>query len=266
MEGVLAAEPAIRLSCFVAVLAACAVGEWWAPRRAVPMARAARWPANLLVAALNQALTRVLLPVSAVLLAASLQHGDGLLARLDWPGWLELVLAVVLLDFAIYLQHVVYHALPLLWRFHRMHHADVAFDVTTGVRFHPLSVLLSAAIKLMVVYLVAPSPLAVIVFEVLLNATSLFNHSNLAIPERLDRVLRMVVVTPDMHRVHHSCDPSERNHNFGFNFPWWDRLLGTYLAEPALGHERMQVGLERFRAEGERRLGRMLTQPFREAP
>ncbi len=265
MDAAFSAEPIIRLTCFAVVLAACALGELWAPRRPVALARAQRWPANLFVAALNQALTRVLLPVSAVLLAASLQDGGGLLARLDWPPWVELLLAVVLLDFAIYLQHVLYHALPLLWRFHRMHHADVAFDVTTGVRFHPLSVLLSAAIKLMVVYLIAPTPLAVMIFEVLLNATSLFNHANLAIPVPVDRVLRTIVVTPDMHRVHHSADPAEMNHNFGFNFPWWDRFLGTYLAQPALGHEGMEVGLPTFRAAAERRLGRMLTQPFREA-
>lgn len=265
MDAVLAAEPAIRLACFVAVMGACALAEWRAPRRRSAVARAARWPANLLVAGLNQALTRLLLPVSAVLLAASLQESGGLFAHLVWPAWLEVILAVVLLDFAIYLQHVVYHALPLLWRFHCMHHADLVVDVTTGVRFHPVSVLLSAAIKLMVVYLIAPSPLAVMVFEVLLNATSLFNHANLAIPTRIERILRTVVVTPDMHRVHHSMDPAEMNHNFGFNFPWWDRLLGTYLPQPALGHEEMQVGLPRFRSDDERRLGRMLTQPFREA-
>ncbi len=265
MDAVLVAEPMVRLGCFAAVLGACAIGECWAPRRAVAAARAVRWPANLSVAALNQVLTRVVLPVSAVLLAATQQQGGGLFARLDWPGWIELALAVVLLDLAIYLQHVMYHALPLLWRFHRMHHADVVFDVTTGVRFHPLSVLLSAAIKLMAVYLIAPAPLAVMIFEVLLNATSLFNHSNLAIPAGVERALRRVVVTPDMHRVHHSSDPAEMNHNFGFNFPWWDRLFGTYLAQPALGHERMRIGLPGFRAGREQRLGRMLTQPFREA-
>ena len=179
------------------------------------------------------------------------------------PPWVEVFGAVLILDLAIYLQHLVYHAVPVLWRFHRMHHADIEFDVTTGIRFHPLSVLLSGFIKLGAVLAIGASPMAVLAFEVLLNATSLFNHSNLRIPPAVDRVLRLVVVTPDMHRVHHSSDSDEVNRNFGFNFPWWDRMFRTYRAQPALGHREMVVGLDGFRQLRELRLDRMLSQPFR---
>jgi len=171
---------------------------------------------------------------------------------------------VIVLDLAIYLQHVLFHAVPVLWRLHRMHHADLEFDVSTGVRFHPIEILLSMGIKLGVVAALGTPAVAVLVFEVLLNATSMFNHGNVRLPARTDRVLRWIVVTPEMHRVHHSVVPRETNSNFGFNLPWWDRLFGTYRAQPAAGHEGMTIGIAQFRDPSELRLDRLLIQPFRD--
>jgi sterol desaturase/sphingolipid hydroxylase (fatty acid hydroxylase superfamily) len=264
MELLTSTETVLRLSCFIAALLCLAALETLLPRRPRRLPRRSRWPANLGVSVVNQLCLRLLLPASAIALATTgAQNQWGFLNRLTLPGWLELVLAVLLLDLVIYLQHRLYHRVPLLWRFHRMHHADTEFDVSTGIRFHPLSIVLSGFIKLGAVLLIGPSAAAVLVFEVLLNATSLFNHSNLRLPHQFDRVLRLFIVTPDMHRVHHSSDPRETDRNFGFNFPWWDRLLQTYRDQPALGHEHMEVGLENFRESAERGLGAMLTQPFR---
>lgn len=169
---------------------------------------------------------------------------------------------MILLDLVIYLQHVMFHAVPALWRLHRMHHADLDFDVTTGARFHPVEIILSMAIKLAAVAALGASALAVLIFEVLLNATAMFNHGNVELPAALDRILRRFIVTPDMHRVHHSVVPSETNSNFGFNLPWWDRLLGTYREAPAAGQQGMTVGLEYFRDPAQLRLDRMLIQPL----
>jgi sterol desaturase/sphingolipid hydroxylase (fatty acid hydroxylase superfamily) len=264
MEPSEASDTLIRLAFFTGALVLLALLEAAFPRRSRQVSRKARWPSNLGLSALNQLILRLVLPVSAIMLAVRMeQEGWGLFAQLTWPSWIELAAAVLILDLAIYGQHRLYHAVPVLWRFHRMHHADLDFDVTTGIRFHPASLLLSGLIKLGVVLVIGPSPLAVLIFEVLLNATTMFNHSNLGIPSGLDRLLRLVIVTPDMHRVHHSANPDETNRNFGFNFPWWDRLFGTYRAQPALGHEAMTVGLEDFRSANELRLDRMLSQPFR---
>ena len=264
MEIGLASETLIRLACFLGVFAALAMLEAMYPRRARVTSRGSRWPSNIAVSAVNQAFTRLVLPASAVALAILLEEeGWGLLGVWTLAPWLEVVVAVLLLDLAIYLQHLIYHAVPFLWRLHRMHHADVDFDVTTGIRFHPLSVALSGFIKLGGVLVIGPAAMAVLIFEVLLNATSLFNHSNLRVPDALDRCLRLIVVTPDMHRVHHSSNSSETNRNFGFNFPWWDRMFRTYRAQPALGHEAMIVGLDEFRGPRELRLDWMLSQPFR---
>ena len=173
------------------------------------------------------------------------------------------MLSVLALDLAIYLQHLMFHAVPLFWRLHRVHHADLDFDVTTGARFHPVEIVLSMLIKFAVILALGPPALAVLLFEVLLNATSMFNHGNVRLPARVDRVLRWLVVTPDMHRVHHSVDPRETNSNFGFNVPWWDRLFGTYRAQPQAGHDAMTIGIEQFRVPRELWLDRMLLQPFR---
>lgn len=257
-------EAAIRFGAFIAVFTAMALWEAAAPRRRRTYSRFRRWPGNLAVVALNTALVRVLLPTTAVGLALVAQkRGWGMLNNLPVPSWVAVVASVVLLDLAIYLQHVMFHAVPALWRMHRMHHTDLDFDVTTGARFHPIEIVLSMLIKWGVVVALGASALSVLIFEVLLNATSMFNHGNVYLPEKLDRCLRWLVVTPDMHRVHHSVVIVETNSNFGFNLPWWDRLLGTYRDQPVAGHEGMTIGIAQFREVRELWLDRMLLQPFR---
>ncbi len=256
-------ELSIRLVSFLAVFVAVAVLERLAPRRPLATSRARRWASNLGLLALNPLSVRAVfpaLPVGLALLAED--RGWGLLNQVSWPYWLELVIGAVILDFVIYLQHVLHHAVPTLWRLHMVHHADLDFDLTTGVRFHPLELVVSMAIKLPAVMALGPPATAVLLFEVLLNATSVFNHSNLRLPLGLDRCLRLLVVTPDMHRVHHSVIVKETNSNYGFNLPWWDRLLGTYRAQPEKGHDGMTIGLARFRDPREQHLGRLLILPF----
>ena len=264
-ETLLRYEPAIRLGIFISLFAVMALWEVLAPRRAQAIGRLRRWPANLGIVALNTLLVRLVFPTAAVGMALVSQARDwGLFHMLDTPDWFSVIAAVILLDLAIYLQHALLHAVPLLWRLHRVHHADLEFDVTTGTRFHPVEILLSMAIKLGVVAAIGPPAVAVLVFEVLLNATSMFNHSNIHLSEKYDGLLRWFLVTPDMHRVHHSILPTETNSNFGFNVPWWDRLFGTYRAQPAAGHLQMTIGIEQFRDPHELRLDRMLLQPFRD--
>lgn len=261
----LAHEPAIRLGAFAGVFAGMALWELLTPRRRQVFGRLRRWPGNVGIVVLDTLLVRLVFPTAAVGVALLAEaQGWGVFHALEAPIWLAIIASVILLDLAIYLQHVLFHAVPVLWRLHRMHHADLEFDVTSGVRFHPFEILLSMAIKLGVVAALGAPAAAVLIFEVLLNATSLFNHGNVRLPLQVDRVLRWVVVTPDMHRVHHSVVPRETNSNFGFNLPWWDRLFGTYRAQPAAGHEGMTIGIEQFRDPRELRLDRMLLQPFRE--
>lgn len=256
-------ETFIRLACFLSIFTAIVLWEISLPRRERKVSRWARWPSNLAIVVLNTLLLRVLIPTAAVGVALGMEAQNwGLLNQFAAPGWLIIVVAILVLDFAIYLQHIMFHAVPLLWRMHRMHHADLDFDVTTGARFHPIEILLSMSIKLMVVTALGPPAAAVVIFEVLLNATSMFNHGNVKMPLGLDRVLRWFVVTPDMHRVHHSILPDETNSNFGFNLPWWDRLFGTYRAQPVAGHDGMTIGIEQFSSQRELRLDRMLVQPF----
>jgi sterol desaturase/sphingolipid hydroxylase (fatty acid hydroxylase superfamily) len=260
----LANEPLIRVAFFLGILVAMAIWEVAAPRRRREIPRLIRWSNNLGVVVIDTILVRLTFPVVAVGLAVTAEaQGWGLFNIFDVPFWLAFLLSVLALDLAIYLQHVMFHAVPALWRLHRMHHADLEFDVSTGLRFHPVEILLSMGIKLAVVAALGPPALAVLVFEVLLNATSMFNHSNIRIPAAIDRVLRLVVVTPDMHRVHHSIVPHETNSNFGFNLPWWDRLLGTYRPQPREGHESMTIGIEQFRTTRDLWLDRMLIQPLR---
>ena len=257
-------EATIRLGAFVGVFTAMALWEAAVPRRLRSYSRFRRWPSNLAIVVLNTALLRIVLPATAVSLAlAGERRGWGLFNNLPVPFWAAVVASVLLLDIAIYLQHVMFHAVPALWRVHRMHHADLDFDVTTGARFHPIEIVLSMLIKFGVVVALGAPALGVLIFEVLLNATSMFNHGNVRIPLGLDRYLRWLVVTPDMHRVHHSIVVGETNSNFGFNLPWWDRLLGTYRDQPAAGHDRMTIGIEQFRVARELWLDRMLLQPFR---
>jgi sterol desaturase/sphingolipid hydroxylase (fatty acid hydroxylase superfamily) len=257
-------EMKIRLGCALGVFAAMALWELLAPRRPLTVRKAPRWFSNLALVALNVLLVRLVLPLTALGSAIlAQQQAWGILNHLAASAWLKFIVAVAALDFAIYLQHVLFHAVPALWRLHMVHHADLDFDVTTGLRFHTLEILLSTFFKIGVVLALGPPASAVLTFEVLLNATSMFNHGNVKLPLWLDRVVRLVVVTPDMHRVHHSVYPRETNTNFGFNLPWWDYLLGTYGAQPAAGHERMQIGVSHIRDERNvDRLPGMLALPF----
>ena len=261
-DFILTNEPLIRMAIFLGVLLAMALWEVAAPRRRREIPRLIRWSNNLGVVVIDTLLVRLTFPIVAVGLALVAQErGWGLFNVFDAPALVAFLVSIIALDLAIYLQHVMFHAVPALWRLHRMHHADLEFDVTTGLRFHPVEILLSMGIKLAVVAALGPPAVAVLVFEVLLNATAMFNHSNIRIPSAIDRVLRLIVVTPDMHRVHHSVHPSETNSNFGFNLPWWDRLLGTYRPQPRDGHEAMTIGIEQFRSRRDLWLDRMLIQP-----
>lgn len=258
-------EPAIRLSCFGGIFVLMAGWELLAPRRRQAVGRGRRWPANIGIVVLDTLLVRLVFPTAAVGMAmVAASRGWGLLPAVRPPVWAAFFAAVVALDLAIYLQHVLFHAVPVLWRLHRVHHADLEIDVTTGVRFHPAETLLSMGIKLGVVATLGAPAAAVLIFEVLLNATSMFNHGNVRLPARMDRALRWLVVTPDMHRVHHSVVQPETNSNFGFNLSWWDRLFGTYRAQPQAGHDGMTIGIRQFRDPRELRLDRMLVQPLRD--
>jgi sterol desaturase/sphingolipid hydroxylase (fatty acid hydroxylase superfamily) len=256
-------EITIRLGFFFGIFFLVALCEILAPRRTLTTSKANRWFANLVIVGLNPLSVRLVfpvLPVAAALLAAERQWG--LLNNLDLPYWLEVAIGVIALDFSIYLQHVLHHAVPALWRLHMVHHADLDFDVTTGLRFHPIEIVISMGIKLMTVAALGPPALAVLIFEVTLNATSMFNHSNIYIPITVDRALRLFVVTPDMHRVHHSVIIRETNSNYGFNLPWWDRLLGTYKDQPEKGHEKITIGLSQFRDPKRLTLPWLIILPF----
>src|ERR1044071_621980 len=254
----------IRVGAAVGIFLALALWEILAPRRTLSAGRARRWPGNLGILVLDALLVRLLIPVAAVGMAMiAAQRGWGFLNITPWPAWLETILGFLALDLAIYAQHVAFHKVPPLWRLHRMHHADLDIDVSTGLRFHPIEIVLSMLIKIAVVVLIGVPGIAVVAFEVVLNAMSMFNHSNAAMPVRLDRVARLLVVTPDMHRVHHSVLRQETDSNFGFNLPWWDRLFGTYRPQPDAGHDRMTIGLPIFRDPRELRLDRVITPAFR---
>ena len=261
------AEDSYRLPVFLGVLALIAIWEVAAPQRRAETPRLLRWSNNLALVVIDSAIVRLLFPVLAVgaaLIAA--ERGWGLFNLIALPSWLGLILGIVLLDLAIYLQHRIFHRVPLLWRLHRMHHADTDFDVTTGLRFHPVEIILSMAIKIAVVLLFGLPAVAVLLFEIILSATALFNHGNIRLPAALDARLRWFVVTPDMHRIHHSVIPRETHSNFGFNLPWWDRLFGTYRAAPRDGQQGMTIGLPQFRDRRELWLDRMLVQPLRHDP
>jgi sterol desaturase/sphingolipid hydroxylase (fatty acid hydroxylase superfamily) len=258
-------EASIRLSFFLGIFAVMALWELSAPRRALTASKAVRWINNLGLVALNTVILRLLFPAAAVGIAAfAADQGWGLLNYFQTPAWIAIPAAVIAMDFVIWLQHVMVHAIPLLWRLHRVHHADPDYDVTTGARFHPIEIILSMLIKSATILLLGPPIVAVLIFEVLLNATAMFNHGNVRLPTGIDRVLRWFVVTPDMHRVHHSVEDDETNSNFGFNLPWWDRLFGTYRDQPRAGHEGMTIGIHGYRAPREVSwLPGMLMLPFR---
>lgn len=256
-------EMFIRAGAFVGTFAVLATAEVFAPRRWLRTSKKQRWLANLTIVALNPlslALIFPILPIGLALIAS--EQGWGLLNNLTIPYWLKIISGVVLLDLAVYTQHVLHHAIPVLWRLHMMHHADMDIDMTTGLRFHPVEIIVSMVIKLSAVAALGVPPAAVLIFEVALNATSMFNHSNLHIPEKFDRILRLIVVTPDMHRVHHSVVIRETNSNYGFNLPWWDRLFGTYKDQPDRGHIDMVIGLSQFRDPEKLTLPQLLILPF----
>ena len=256
-------EPEVRFGAFLSVLIAMMLCEVAFPRRRRSLARRGRWVTNLSMVAINTGLSRFVIPILAVGMAevASTQ-GWGLLNAWSIPAWISVPVAVLALDCVIYGQHVLFHTFSPLWRFHMMHHSDLDFDTTTGVRFHPIEIFISLSVKMTAVLAIGASPVAVILFEVLLNGTSLFNHGNVRLTGGADRVLRLFVVTPDMHRVHHSICKDETNSNFGFNFPWWDWLFGTYRAQPASGHTGMTIGLEQFREPSRLGVRRLLLMPF----
>ena len=247
-ELILQNEMFIRLGFFFGIFAIMGIWEVIAPRRALTVSKAVRWANNLGLVFLNSFILRLIFPAAAVGMAVfASNHGWGVFNYYDVSPLFAVIASVVIMDFVIYLQHVMVHAVPALWRLHRVHHADLDFDVTTGARFHTLEIILSMLIKFATITVLGPPVVAVVIFEVVLNATAMFNHSNVRLPIGLDRVLRLFVVTPDMHRVHHSVEDDEANSNFGFNLPWWDRLFGTYRDQPRAGHENMRIGIHTYR-------------------
>ena len=256
----------IRLFAFLSVFGLMASWEVMAPRRQLSALRLKRWVANLSVAVLNTVVIRIVLASGAVGVAmVAAEQGWGIFNMLHWPIWMEVMLAVLALDLLIYVQHVAFHAVPVLWKVHMVHHADPDYDVTTALRFHPVEALSSMVIKIAGVAIIGASPTAVLAFEVILNGMAMFNHANVRILSSVDRILRWVMVTPDMHRTHHSIVPRESNRNFGFNLSWWDRLFGTYLENPSKGHERMTLGLKQFRNPACMKLLNILRLPFQRA-
>jgi sterol desaturase/sphingolipid hydroxylase (fatty acid hydroxylase superfamily) len=256
-------EAVSRLVFFVGIFALIAIWERRSPRRSMTTSKKVRWISNLGITCLNPLVLQLLFPILAVDMALKAHEGGwGLLNNVDLPFWLKLVIGIVVLDLVIYLQHVMFHAIPILWRLHMMHHADMDYDLTTGLRFHPIEIILSMGIKLTVVAALGPPALAVLIFEILLNGIAMFNHGNILLPSKIDEMLRYFVVTPDMHRVHHSVIIRESNSNYGFNLSWWDRLFGTYCAQPAKGHEGMTIGLSQFREPKKLTLPWLLALPF----
>jgi len=247
-DFVMANEKTIRMGFFFGMLAVIGIWEFIAPRRALTVSKVVRWANNLGLVFFNSFILFLIFPAAAVGMAVfARQQGWGIFNYYDTPFWIATITSIVILDFVIYLQHVMVHAVPVLWRLHRVHHADLDFDVTTGARFHTLEIILSMLIKFATIAVLGPPVVAVVIFEVVLNATSMFNHGNVRLPKNVDRIVRWIVVTPDMHRVHHSIEDDETNSNFGFNLPWWDRLFGTYRDQPRAGHEAMTIGIRTFR-------------------
>ena len=251
-ELVIAYEAAIRMSFFLGVFALMAFWEVLSPRRRPVLSKMLRWGNNLGLVIFNSVLLRLIFPAAAVGVAAlASEQGWGLLNYYSLPLWLSLAISLLVMDFVIYLQHILMHAVPILWRLHRVHHADLDYDVTTGARFHPIEIILSMLIKFVTIVALGPTIVAVVIFEIVLNAMAMFNHANVRLPLRMDHVLRQLIVTPDMHRVHHSVDYDEANSNFGFNLAFWDRWFGTYRDQPRAGHEQMIIGIQNYRTPGE---------------
>ena len=261
-------EPTLRLIAFGVIFLSMAVFELASPRlerdEFMGAVKARRWFTNLSILILSSLALRVIFPLAAVGTALWVnERGYGLFNLLGTPPIIAGIIAFVLLDFAVWLEHVVSHKWHILWRIHRMHHSDPGFDVTTALRFHPLEIVLSMLWKALIILALGPPAIAVLLFEIVLNGTAMFNHSNIKLPKTVDRYLRLVLVTPDMHRVHHSSDPRETDTNYGFNFPFWDRIFKTYFAQPRLGHKDMDIGLRDYRGDAPTRLGWSLILPFR---
>lgn len=264
LEFLVENEMMSRMGFFAGAFAVVAVWELMAPRRVLTLSKAMRWRNNLGLVVLNTVILRLLFPAAAIGMSIfAIEQGWGILNFYSLPFGLSIVLTVVVMDFTICLQHVMVHAVPALWRVHRVHHADLDYDLTTGIRFHPIEIILSMLIKFAIIIVLGPPVVAVVLFEVILNAMSLFNHGNIRLPIRVDRLLRVLLVTPDMHRVHHSVEDNEANSNFGFNLSIWDRLLGTYIAQPREGHIQMNIGIHHYRNPQQvDRLPGMLSLPF----
>ncbi len=262
-DWIMSNEPVIRLSFFAGIFGLMAIWEVIAARRELITGKGRRWVGNLSLVALDTLIVRLLFPTAALGMASMVQDLEwGVLNVVSVPYWSAVLISIIMLDLAIYLQHVMFHALPALWRLHMVHHADLDLDVTSGSRFHPIEIVLSMFIKLGVIAVLGPPLLGVLIFEVVLNGLAMFNHANVRMPLPLDRVLRLIIVTPDMHRVHHSVERPEHNTNFGFNLSCWDRVLGTYKDQPARGHEGMTIGLKSFRERTWQSLPRLLAMPF----
>jgi len=256
-------EPVIRLAFFFGILIAMFLWELIAPRRPLTTSKIARWFSNLGIVLIDSIVVRLVFPTALVGAALLVQQREwGLFNQFELSTLLKIFFSVLILDLAIYLQHAMFHSIPLFWRLHMVHHSDMDIDVTTGVRFHPIEIALSMMIKIIVVVLIGPPAIAVLIFEVLLNGTSMFNHGNVRYSQQIDSFLRLFVVTPEMHRVHHSTIRWETNSNLGFSFPWWDRLFGTYRPQPAKGHLEMTIGLDQYKEPKKLTLPWLIVLPF----
>ncbi|MGD0021802.1 MAG: sterol desaturase family protein [Smithellaceae bacterium] len=256
-------ETFVRLGFFAGIFSAVALGEKIVPRRMLLKSKTKRWIGNLGMQIINVVVLRLIFPLFPVGIAViCAQRGWGLLNYYQITPFLALIIAVAALDFVIYLQHRMFHVVPLFWPMHMVHHTDQDIDVTTALRFHPLEIILSMLIKFSAVAAIGAPPLSVLIFEIMLNGATMFNHGNVGIPLSFDRMIRMVLVTPDMHRVHHSVIARETNSNYGFSFPWWDRMLGTYRAQPQEGHDKMKIGLNGYHDDRSLKLAFMLAMPF----
>ncbi|KXO12777.1 putative sterol desaturase [Moritella sp. JT01] len=267
-EWLIANGNTLRASAFIGLLILLAISEHYQPKRPLTVSKSQRWGNNLAIVLVNNLVLKLFVPflaIDAAIFAEQQQWGLSSLASLgsSTNQMLIIMVSIMLLDAAIYFQHKIFHHIPVLWRLHRMHHSDLDIDVTTAIRFHPIEIVLSMLIKIAVIIALGVPVIAVVLFEMLLNLTAMFNHSNIRLPAKIDRYIRYILVTPDMHRVHHSVNGHETNHNFGFCLPWWDHLFGSYQAQPKLGHQQMQIGLPYFRDPKECQVQRMLTQPFR---
>lgn len=264
MENFGQIEPYLRGGFFLGLLSLFLVAEWLLPRRQKSMQTSRRWMTNFGMTFISNIVVRLMEPVTAMLAAGyAIEKGWGLLNIIEMPAWLAFIVAIILLDLAIYVQHVATHKIPLLWRLHKVHHSDRDFDTSTALRFHPVEIIISMIYKVGIILLLGPAILAVLIFEILLNGCAMFNHSNLNLPARFDQLLRLLIVTPDMHRVHHSVRPKETNSNYGFSLSIWDRLFKTYVAQPKDGHFDMTIGLHAYQSEQPTQLIWSLWLPFR---